>query len=309
MHIYIPPQRLNSLGSTLKSLFQIAHIVGAAPEEEVILDFTKSDFLNIVYITGLHCLVKQWSGKGRTIRYLYPSSSLRSYLEAVRFEKGLVLPGTQELSHFHRISTEKSYLPITYLPCYGERINDTPLFDYAWNKVVEAVKRILKTPARDYWQIYPYFFEELGNNVQEHSHALHGIFSFQCYADFIQVVIADCGRGIFESYSESPHFHPNSEPEAFDFAMQGKSAKNRPENESRGFGISTSRDILVNGTAGIYALWSGQTAYVEGATFERGVFPVNNFFPNAHFQGCLSILQIPRREDLLIDFEKATSKA
>jgi len=45
--------------------------------------------------------------------------------------------------------------------------------------------------------------------------------------------------------------------EAINSAANGVSTKNRPEAEGRGFGISTSFDMLVNGLKGKYAVMSG----------------------------------------------------
>ena len=90
-----------------------------------------------------------------------------------------------------------------------------------------------------------------------------------------------------QSYQKSQKFHPENEREAIEFAINGRSTKDRPE--SKGFGISTSRDMLVNGLKGKFFLLSGNTAYIQ-TTENKGIIDIpDNFF----YQGNYVALRVP----------------
>src|SRR5690606_32833445 len=99
-----------------------------------------------------------------------------------------------------------------------------------------------------------YLIDEMTHNINDHSQAEQGFIFARYYpaSNYIDVCICDGGIGIYESYSKSPKFHPQSEQEAIEFAINGRSTKDRPE--ARGFGIPTSRDMLVNGLKGKFYL-------------------------------------------------------
>ena|SRR5579863_4836037 len=77
------------------------------------------------------------------------------------------------------------------------------------------------------------------------------------------------------------------EIEALSFAVNGRSTKDRPE--SKGFGISTSRKMLVHGLRGKFFIWTGNSTYIE--TIEReGLAKIPDKY---YFQGTLVALRIP----------------
>lgn len=106
---------------------------------------------------------------------------------------------------------------------------------------------------------------ELSTNIQEHSTAASGVVFAQHYngpnGRYIDLCICDHGKGIFASYDSNPRFQPADEAEALIFALEGKSSKNRAE--ARGFGISTSRSMLVKGLEGSWCVWTGNHAFIE----------------------------------------------
>lgn len=80
------------------------------------------------------------------------------------------------------------------------------------------------------------------------------------------------------------------------FAIYGKSTKNIPE--SRGFGISTSRDMLVKGLKGKFLLMSDDTIYLQTANKQEVIQ-----LPEANrYQGCYVAMRIPLLKDEQFSF-------
>ena len=73
-------------------------------------------------------------------------------------------------------------------------------------------------------------------------------------------------------------------------ANEGRSTKNRPETENRGYGISTSKRMLVEGLGGSFFMLSG-------SAFHRYEHQSLNYYANIsrffHWDGTLILLRIP----------------
>ncbi len=80
-----------------------------------------------------------------------------------------------------------------------------------------------------------------------------------------------------------------NETEALKLANEGYSTKNRPDAENRGYGISTSKRMLVEGMKGAFFMLSGQAFH----RFENAVndyIDLHNIF---RWDGTLILLRIP----------------
>jgi hypothetical protein len=134
-----------------------------------------------------------------------------------------------------------------------------------------------------------YFITELTNNVADHSDSDNGIVFVQSYPGkgFVDITIGDNGIGIWASYNKTEKFSPANEADAIEMAVNGCSTKDIPE--SRGFGLSGSRNLLVKGLAGTFWLWSGENIFIHNDTIED-VIQVEN---GAYLNGCLLTLRLP----------------
>ena len=83
--------------------------------------------------------------------------------------------------------------------------------------------------------------------------------------------------------------HFGSETEALKLANEGYSTKNRPEAENRGYGISTSKEMLVVGMKGAFFMLSGGAfhRYENGA---NDYIDLRNLF---RWQGTVVLMRIP----------------
>jgi hypothetical protein len=134
-----------------------------------------------------------------------------------------------------------------------------------------------------------YFLDELTNNINDHSDAEHGFVFAQFYpnSNYLDLCICDAGKGIYKSFLDNPNFNPANEIQAIQLALSGNSTKDRPE--ARGFGISTTRNMLVNGLKGKLFLWSGNTTFFQAVNEEVIV----NIAENGYFQGTFVALRLP----------------
>ena len=110
-----------------------------------------------------------------------------------------------------------------------------------------------------------YLLSELVCNIQEHSHASCGYMYIQCddNEDCISICVADNGVTIHGSYIAAQKtayslLVGDDHAEALRYSVKGLSTKNRPDNESRGYGLSTNLNMVVNGLGGCFMMLSGK---------------------------------------------------
>jgi hypothetical protein len=95
---------------------------------------------------------------------------------------------------------------------------------------------------------------------------------------------------------KSGKHNPQNENEALQLAIAGRSTKDLPD--SRGFGISTTRDMVTEGLNGKFILWSGNPSYFQSKETGKRIFE----FEESYFQGCLVALRLPLNLPLTFDF-------
>ena len=114
-------------------------------------------------------------------------------------------------------------------------------------------------------------------------------------------MIADIGKTLLESYQTSEKHRGDvlTENQAMEAALAGKSTKST--NVDRGFGISTSKEMLTSGLNGKYFLWSGNVFNIHTSEINNVV----NIPNEIRWQGvylCLRIPVIPKPGFNLYDF-------
>ena len=136
-----------------------------------------------------------------------------------------------------------------------------------------------------------YMIDETLDNITEHSESDRGYIFAQAYPrkGFLDVCIADRGVTLLGSYKRLPGNEIESDSEAIKAANRGLSSKNLPEAENRGFGIKTSKQMLINGLGGQYLMMSGSSLYVKSLN-------IDSFYsmPNGlRWNGTIVALRIP----------------
>lgn len=115
-----------------------------------------------------------------------------------------------------------------------------------------------------------YIIGEMVDNITEHSESERGYIFAQSYPQkgYIDLCIADEGITLFGSFNKAG-IEIINDVEAMQAANKGVSSKNLPEAENRGYGIYTSKKMLIKGLNGQYMMMSGSALYLYGSTTER----------------------------------------
>ena len=139
-----------------------------------------------------------------------------------------------------------------------------------------------------------YLISELFDNIYEHSQSING-YVFSQYMEregCIDLCIADTGITIFNSFKEAGLYQDeigDSEAEALKLANEGYSTKNRPNAENRGYGIPTSKRMLVEGMKGSFFMLSGGAFH----RYENGTNDYIDLGGQFYWHGTIILLKIP----------------
>ncbi len=285
----IPKRVSDNFGQPISIFYQLLAEYNQAKADTLILNLSQCHFINPFLVGGITALCFDHRNKGGKVEVIYPpeESNILQYFTLIGFpfgyeyaiaEKSIL---QQKLSEFNH----RTYIPITLFPGLEEG-NQPYLRELILSIINELLKTQLNLSNNVLSGIY-YLIDELTNNIAEHSLSPKGILFAQFYPskNFMDLCIADVGKGLYQSYHDSKKHFPASDLEALNLAISGKSTKNRAE--SRGFGISTSYRMLVNGLKGKFLMHSGSAFYAQTADTK-----IITSTPST-YQGCYIALRIP----------------
>lgn len=285
--IQLPERTYADFSQPLTELIRIAGLIGMS-KQGCFLDLTRSKFLSPFLLGGVAALIKEQQERG------LPSAganhcldgNLRNYLDLIRFPNGL--SHAEDSYAAKRLLAElrsKTYIPLVSFPA-----SLVPNMDR--EELIQSVENLLMQQCKlsgTMLTVVKYLISELTGNVTQHAGGGTG-FLFAQYmpnGHYMDMVIADTGRGLLRGYQAHGKFHPGSDAEALHLALNGRSTKDIPE--SRGFGIPTSRNMLVNGLGGAFFYWSG-AAFLFNNSTHNNIFELKN---GTVFPGCYIALRIP----------------
>lgn len=223
----------------------------ARQDEEVFFDFTMTRFTYPLFQAMM--LLLQDSDPEK-----YRFGEMSNYLQTIRFHGPL--PATEY------VPDNKTYIPILSISRNNttrERSGETV------SMLSKKVKDKTKMPNNVACGL-DYVLQEIIDNFWEHSQAENAFILCQSFPtqQFIDVVIADNGITLLGSYQAS-NIPVKSDLDAMQMMVSAISSKDRPENESRGYGLSTSRKIITKGLAGQFICVSGSCVYIRNRDRER----------------------------------------
>lgn len=207
-----------------------------------------------------------------------------SYLNTIFFPDGLNpevdADWPETLSHYQ----SRSYLPICSIPTsYSKQGLRDDLISSFEHHIQQKLKLI---PEMN--NAILYLISEAFDNIVEHAKVKNGWLMFQNYQKlkFLDICIADSGIGLLGSYQENNFIEINSNKLAMIEAIHGRSTKNIEG--GRGYGIKTSRKMLVRGLKGIYFLMSGNVFYYYSSENEF----IHELETSMSWKGTLLLLRI-----------------
>lgn len=256
------------IGSVFNHLFSVIlqnEIYGEG--DNIIWDFSNTSFFHPFFLFPFAI----YRSKCKTnIDCKNLPSYMRSYLSCVRFFDMLTIEDDEGLKEALKEYLVKSYIPI----CRFSRLNkNIDSMQTIIQSVVEKQKQLdarLKTPIS-------YLISELVCNIDQHSDSEFGYIYTQYLSkeNSLDICIADDGITIYGSYVKTQKMIEeigDNEAEALKFANEGYSTKNLPEAENRGFGISSTKSMIVEGLGGAFFMLFGGAFHrhdINGSSYVR----------------------------------------
>ena len=251
-------------------------------EQEVTIDFSDTRFISPVFALSLIVYISRC---GKQIAF----TNVTEYIERIGLSSGGIKPDEMRQTEF--LAELEKYASKTYVP----------IIDFAAGRnsdAKEAISSIVENMIIRQLNIRPnvangfkYMIDETLDNITEHSESDRGYIFAQAYPTkgFLDVCIADRGINLLGSYMKLPDNEIATDLEAIKAANRGLSSKNLPDAENRGFGIKTSKQMLIQGLGGQYLMISGSSLYIKSRNLD-------SFYVMPHglrWNGTIVALRIP----------------
>jgi len=132
---------------------------------------------------------------------------------------------------------------------------------------------------------------EITDNVSEHSNAESDYIIAQNYPNmkYVDICIGDDGITLLGSYLKTPEKGITTDLDAIQAANEGISTKMRPTAENRGYGIRTTKRMIVDGMGGQYVMMSGGAAYIKTVNGER----LGQMDKSSRINGTIVAMRVP----------------
>lgn len=275
--------RDNLLLDGLKEVLKIIDSINQSEDEEDIICFQNSCFVTPIFILPLLVYSK---GCSKRISY----ENLSSYMDTIYFKEGGLQPEHLNSDKFDIFL--KKYLNKTFLPIinFSANLNDTTERNTILEAVIRMLVRQLKLSANVMTGLQ-YIIEESVDNIIEHSKSERGYILCQSYPTkkYLDICIADSGISLLGSYKAAGFKEITSHIEAMQASNKGFSTKNLPDAENRGYGIRTSKKMLVKGLSGNYVMISGNAIHLQSDKDDKYLLLPKSIA----WQGTIIALRIP----------------
>ncbi len=208
-------------------------------------------------------------------------------MDAIRFSVPKILTQAADIDEIITKYKEKTYTPICKFLTHSEERD----------KIESRIQHLIEIQSKATGSAkmpLTYLFSELITNIVEHSQSKYGYIYSQYLKKerCVDICIADEGITIFGSYIRANKFIDDiqSNPAiALQLAVGGHSTKDLPDTENRGYGISTSIRMLVEGLHGSFFILSGGAFYRHDATGATTV----KLPESIEWNGTIILLRIP----------------
>lgn len=280
--ILIPSTNSNAqINGVFSNFFVISSATEAMDSNVIVWDFNNVESIHPLFSASLS-LYANFCDKH--IEVINAKPIIEQYLNDIHFEHILDIRSNDILCDIDNSYTVKAYIPICSFPADSDYIQ-------------QRLQTIIQNQSKSEGIATPlsYILGELICNIAQHAET-DKVFFFSEYTEndnAFNICIADKGIGIFGSYVKNDKYISkigDSDADALKIANEGYSTKNLPDAENRGFGISTSKNMLVKGLGGAFYMMSGSALQISetGKTDRFLELP-----KNVEWQGTLIYLKFP----------------
>lgn len=254
--------RTERLLNGLEDAIDLMQKISDSSDNEVFVDFSQSQFVSPLFVLPFMVYA---AGCGKKVKFLHKTD----YMETIAMGTGM-RPDDMRSSEFRarmEAYTHKTYIPIINFPAEKNRDDEK-------NAILSSVESIIIRQSGITPNVaagLKYMIEESVDNIIEHSQSERGYIFTQAYPKkrHIDICIADMGITLLGSYKTLPDNEIESDIEAIQAANRGISTKNLPEAENRGYGIITSKKMLVDGLKGSYIMISGNAMHIKNPNIHQ----------------------------------------
>lgn len=209
------------------------------------------------------------------------------YFESIYLSAPLVIDEEYDKERIWKEYADKAYLPV----CIFNPLDSSS--DKAQELIQTAIIRQLGSKV-SIKEIISLLLAELIDNITEHSKSKEGFLFCQNMPsqNTLFIMICDNGRSIYSSYASDIRYFDSLndlESSGLLLALNGKSTKDRPESENRGYGISKSRKLVVDGLGGDFFILSGNCFVRHDSNGEKVV----DLPKDIRWNGTAILLSIP----------------
>ena len=281
--IIVQQPKDDTLGSSILKLLEVLRqLDNVQLGDTIVIDITKISFATPVLILPLSSIIANLQNSGHDVTIQGGSS----YLQTVLFPNGfnaLDRENWADSLNYYRTGT---YLPICQIPA-GE--SETGIRDRLLTVFGSIMLQQLNITGQLLTAIR-YLISETMDNIVEHARVSNGWIMVQNYPSkcFLDICILDRGVGIRGSYINNHIGEIPNDQIALRQAINGQSTKQIAE--TRGYGINTSRRMLVDGIKGKFFLFSGSAFYIYTNDLEQ-ITPLERFYS---WKGTMLALRVPR---------------
>lgn len=297
----LPERCSDNFSDSLNYIFSVIHKVSELTQPTSIhFNFKKCRFIHPFILIALVSSENVWRTQNHIISFDLKEchAEVSSYLNIIHFPEGINRLNINEnnLEQVFRSFTSKSYIPLIRFPARIEN-DETTIRDRILSRLDELLSTQLKLHGQYKESIY-YMISELTQNIVHHSGCSEGLIMAQNFPtkNYADICIVDYGKGFLQTYIESQKYKVENHQQAMEFAITGKSTKDLPE--SRGYGLTTSRNMLTKGLKGKFFVWSGNALFTQNIKKEE----IISVSESLNFQGCFIALRIPTLENKQFDF-------
>lgn len=293
MHIKLEPRISENFGDSIQKMWRLLEQLSTADiNDEILLDYEDVKFTSPFFLLSLPLIVEQYKRKGYKISIStnFKHGYLGDYMSYINFPQGLDPNNINgDFNQFITRYQYKSYIPIICFPT-GNSTNVSEIRDGFLSAVNRLLVKICGISANMVIALM-YLIDEAVNNVLHHSKDDKGYLFAQYYKSkgYIDLVVADIGQTMLETYAgfDKLKNEVTSHKLAMEAALGGKSTKSA--DVDRGFGISTSKELLTKGLNGKYFIYSGNVCNMHNSEINE----IYELPQTIYWQGVYLCLRIP----------------